>query len=754
VKYSYSLLSFSATCFFIPILPAEAYDILPLPSAVNHRQVVAIAKQATVMIVESNPKETNAKKGSGVIIKKKENEYTVLTNRHVVCESSRLNYDKCLMPYPFALITPDGQKHHFDINDIQVLPNNLDISIVRFRSNQKYVIGQLSDSSKVSIGSRIHTAGYDATTTKFMDDDGSVIANGSHLNSLSNEQGYNLMYNAYTNKGMSGSAVWNSKGQIVAIHGQGLRYTIGAFDLGSAQYGFISELDQKYGWNKGIPVNTFIRDIERIDKDLGFDFSSNVQEKADFSSESNYYLEAVSLAISSPSRNIQVVRDNKIKSLEYLHKSLKINPNYSYAHFLKVEICRDLFNTPASLCNIKAEENERLVYFYPNSSKDYFLRAKLLIASSIKSNLPKAFEDYSKGIDINPDSSLGYIYRGDLKQSDDFNDYVGAMDDYNRAIFISPKDSAIYSARAWLKSEKLDDLSGALSDYNKAWEFSTNPNDYMIYWGRAIVKEKMKDLNGAIHDLRLAVERSYSRVERDIYLEIQRLTDNGVIGDEIRNSLAETKGKTVQDFLNSAKEKASRRRCSEAIADYNSIMEITKRSSSAYFGRAECRSILEYPNNAILSDYMKAIQLNPELSKYYFSRAIYRYSRYKRTQYTSKKKESDEFTGILSDYKKALSLDLNNPNKYNSAIAELYFDRGIGTMQLDHQLSLNDYNKAIEIYPKGGIFYLYRGRLKRDELKDTIGAKQDFQQALQIFRSVDDTDTSFIEETIKELNSL
>lgn len=315
----YSLLPLSAAFLFIISLSTSAKE--NFPSATNHQQVVAIAKQSTVMIVESNPNESDAKKGSGVIIQNKEDMYTVITSRHVVCEFSRVSDSNCLMPYSYTLITVDGQKYQFNASAIKILPNDLDLAIVQFRSNRKYVVGKLSKPENIPIGTQVHTAGYDSTTMQFTDDDGSVMAYRSiltsNLNSDYDRKGYNLLYNAYTNKGMSGSGIWNNEGKIVAIHGLGLRYTVGAFDLTDAQYGFLEGLDTKYGWNKGIPVSTFIHSIRQIDKDIYP--VSDTEEIPVLGSEANdFFLEAVSLAIASPSNNIQEISNNKRKSFKYL----------------------------------------------------------------------------------------------------------------------------------------------------------------------------------------------------------------------------------------------------------------------------------------------------------------------------------------------------------------------------------------------------------------------------------------------------
>ena len=82
-------------------------------------------------------------------------------------------------------------------------------------------------------------------------------------------------------------------------------------------------------------------------------------------------------------------------------------------------------------------------------------------------------------------------------------DVSGALTDYNKAIELNPKHTEAYLVRATLKQLNLNDISGALADYNKTIEL--DPKHAQAYAGRGWLKmEKLKDKTGAIQDFRQA----------------------------------------------------------------------------------------------------------------------------------------------------------------------------------------------------------------------------------------------------------
>ena len=80
-------------------------------------------------------------------------------------------------------------------------------------------------------------------------------------------------------------------------------------------------------------------------------------------------------------------------------------------------------------------------------------------------NYEDAIEDYTKAIEIEPNSVFAYRLRGDSKSK--LGDYQGASDDYTKAIEIFPNKAYLYNYRAESK-RKLGDNEGADEDDRKA----------------------------------------------------------------------------------------------------------------------------------------------------------------------------------------------------------------------------------------------------------------------------------------------
>ena len=80
-------------------------------------------------------------------------------------------------------------------------------------------------------------------------------------------------------------------------------------------------------------------------------------------------------------------------------------------------------------------------------------------------NYEDAIEDYTKAIEIEPNSVFAYRLRGDSKSK--LGDYQGAIDDYTKAIDIEPNKAYLYNYRSESK-RKLGDNEGADEDDRKA----------------------------------------------------------------------------------------------------------------------------------------------------------------------------------------------------------------------------------------------------------------------------------------------
>jgi serine protease Do len=173
-------------------------------SALTPVQVNDIAKPITVMIGGLDGK------GSGVIIDKNGNTYTVLTANHVVKKAGYGIYE---------LITHDGQKYQME-NKAQIV-GKLDLALVRFTSSQNYPLAKIADSRTVKEGATVYNSGFPIPSISnsqqrnyfFLTSQITARGRGENL-------GYDLFLSGSPRPGMSGGPILNDQGEVIGIYGK------------------------------------------------------------------------------------------------------------------------------------------------------------------------------------------------------------------------------------------------------------------------------------------------------------------------------------------------------------------------------------------------------------------------------------------------------------------------------------------------------------------------------------------------------
>ena len=176
--------------------------------AKDSSEIADIAKAITVRI-------EGATQGSGVLVKKEGNSYTVLTSWHVLQDN--------LPGEEVAIITSDGKEHLWESKSLQRL-GKVDMAVITFISRRNYQIAKIGDIKSISMGNQIFVAGFPLPSSaipfsflRFLE--GKVIANAN----VAIPNGYQLLYSNPTLKGMSGGSVLDSEGNLVGIHGRAER---------------------------------------------------------------------------------------------------------------------------------------------------------------------------------------------------------------------------------------------------------------------------------------------------------------------------------------------------------------------------------------------------------------------------------------------------------------------------------------------------------------------------------------------------
>lgn len=164
-----------------------------------------LAPEVTVFIQGVNNPDNF---GSGVVIGRSGKSYLVLTAAHVVAAADR-----------YTIQASDGVQ--YTLQNIRRLPN-VDMAVVQFESSSSYTIAQIGNSDEVSLTTGVYVAGYPKPGQNIRVPV-LTITNGEIAQVLpanASVDGYGFAYTNSTRAGMSGGPVFNSLGEVIAIHGR------------------------------------------------------------------------------------------------------------------------------------------------------------------------------------------------------------------------------------------------------------------------------------------------------------------------------------------------------------------------------------------------------------------------------------------------------------------------------------------------------------------------------------------------------
>jgi Trypsin-like peptidase domain/WD domain, G-beta repeat len=193
--------------------------------ALTPQQVGEIAKQITVMIGGLDGK------GSGVIIARQGNTYTVLTAYHVIKN-----------PGGYDVITIDGQK--YPVESSQQI-GELDLALIKFTSSQTYTIANIANSNTVQEGATVYYAGYPVPSASNSQEriyrflTAQMTGRGK-----AEKEGYDLFLSGEPKPGISGGPILDEQGRLIGIYGK-------------------AEVDLKTEGVQGIPIEK-VPNLDRI----------------------------------------------------------------------------------------------------------------------------------------------------------------------------------------------------------------------------------------------------------------------------------------------------------------------------------------------------------------------------------------------------------------------------------------------------------------------------------------------------------
>jgi tetratricopeptide (TPR) repeat protein len=492
--------------------------VQPAIVAKSAAEVQAIARAVTVEI----KLQADSSVGSGIIVARQGDLYTVATNRHVVCgQGSR---SKVPAGETYELGLADGQKYRIKAASVKLIGTDLDLAIVQFRSSRKYPVAQISSAGGLKVTDVVYTAGFPLAQPGFSFNQGKVIA-VVDKRIEGDRGGYSMIYDAFTLPGMSGGGVFDGNGQLVAIHGQGERVRENTVLDDNSKVG------SKLGYNRGIPKRWLVQGLAT----MGINISENRQSSTLTATRSPELVSADEYFITGFNKFVEPGADvaaGKRAAIQALNKAIQLNSRYMAAYFFRAVVYQQLQEFRQSL-----SDYNQAIALDPKVATAYYNRG--LLKEDKLNDIQGALADYNQAISLNPQDDRAYANRGILKKNK-LNDHQGALSDYNQAISLKPQDATLYYNRGILKGDKLNDDQGALADYNQA--ISLNPKKANAYYNRGNLRHnKLNDSQGALADYNQAT--SLSPQDANAYV------NRGVL----KYAKLNDKAGAIQDFRQAAK---------------------------------------------------------------------------------------------------------------------------------------------------------------------------------------------------------
>lgn len=288
------------------------------------------AAMFTVEILEKDPKRV----GSGILLEKQGDVYTVLTAGHVLKAETG-----------FTIKTADGKVHRAMANSVKLAKHGVDLGLLKFQSSNRYELVGIGSSNGLSIGSSVYVAGYPGESSviesgKFNCTKGEIITKTD-----GNSEGYSLVYSNITRSGMSGGPVLNEYGRLVAVHGQGER----------------EENTAKTGRNLGISIERF--GLVALDMGVSENLPISTLSRSTSYRASEYFLKAQEIDLISSA-----------EALKFYDQAIAIDPKFIYAYLARADSKTGwLRNVPGSIQSA-IDDYSKVIAINPKFADAYYSR--------------------------------------------------------------------------------------------------------------------------------------------------------------------------------------------------------------------------------------------------------------------------------------------------------------------------------------------------------------------------------------------
>jgi tetratricopeptide (TPR) repeat protein/S1-C subfamily serine protease len=446
--------------------------------------------------------------GSGVIIGKDGNVYTVLTAEHVVpTQAQDGKYD---------IVTSDNQRCPVNYRRVKKLPG-ADLAVLQFTSNRSYPVAMLASYKPGEDRRYVFVSGWLPSNPSnplsqrlFTVSTGLLFGRESSpfwtRDFVSLTYGYELVYTNLTNPGMSGGPVLDTQGRVIGIHGR-------ADGIDTIDQAGQSRPIQLF-FSLGIPVSTFVNLAAKVELEPGILKQETSEPKKLTPSEEDSLKKSLLKNVEVPQDSTDAIAwlnyGNQLwrvlqftEALDAFDQAIQLQPDFYQAWYARGLILqsqgqeqyqkaiesfdRAIQKSPPSfappwrskgwLLSVLNKHQEALISFDkvleldPKAEKeDFALHLLRGISLGELERYPEAIAAYTQAIKINP-HPWAYNNRGNVYFR--LEDYQKAIADYTQAIELNP-DLTVLATAYYNRGDaycRLGDEQTALKDFQQAGEF-------------------------------------------------------------------------------------------------------------------------------------------------------------------------------------------------------------------------------------------------------------------------------------------
>ncbi len=603
--------------------------------------------------------------GSGVIIAKEGNIYTVLTAAHVLCE--KIAEEKTCVNFTYTFVTRDGKTRNIEKSTI-IRQEGVDLAVFQFESLDNYPVAEIANYNP-NTGDFVFAAGFPKigdNPSKWLFSGGIIIEKEQGLlqtrqSDLSTQQGgtlqsvasltggYELVYTSITFGGMSGGAVLDSQGRVIGIHGRSEGAGGGKIQL---------------GFSLGIPISTFIGLQERFKVKPQLLTTAQPQVSPQQQQEIIQAIDSIIVPNTNATADIWIERGGQLWRLRRHEEAIK-----AFDEAIKQ-------NDP---------DNVYLAWYGKGlalGNLDKYQPAIEALQQAINT-LPKR-EDLKKfHSSILQWQSVVYRFLGDFSTSagrerEARENYEQALTVINQAISLLPNNPNSYNEK-WAVLIKLNRYDEGLAAINQAINLAPRAAWYgnrgILYYNQQKYDLALSDFSKAI-DINPNYANAYNN-RGNLYSELQKY--DLALSDY--SKAIDINPKFAMAYYNRGVLYYNQQKYDLALSDWTKAIEINPNYADAYYNRGVLYSDLQKYDLA-LSDWTKAIDINPNDADAYYNRGIL---------YKNQRK----YDLALSDYNKAIDI--------NPKFAMAYNNRGVVyALTRDFPKALADAEKASELYRQQG----------------------------------------------------